>query len=216
MRIDGDTWRSATARCRSSTARMRNADGPIPYHWGLVELPRSGVARRSEEPSVSELFVLRSAQRRERRSVNARTPKVDPAVFRDKIVFVGVTAAGSVRRLRNAVFAAAGCPASRFTPRWRTTSCRTVFSCAAATAARVVVGGRARAGGGSRRDARCRRGGRRRLSPGISGLFGVGRDATIRRRLLAESVAADAGFVGGALWRRRATSISSKAARSGR
>ena len=194
---------SATARCRSSSARTRNADGDRIVSVGAHQLPRTGASRRSEAAvriRATAFFDLLNAenadrQRREAERRSGRLQGQDRLRRRDRD--------RSVRRVRDAVFAAARCRACRSTRRSPTTSCRIVSRRAAATAARVAVVLALALAGRSGRDARCRRGGRRRYRRHPRALFAWVATRALRARLLAESVAAGAGVVGGALWRRR-------------
>ena len=140
---------------------------------------------------------------------------IDPAVFRDKIVFVGTTAAGlfdvfetpfsqrqdarhpDPRRGRRRH------PVEPLHPRSRRPGPRRDR-------------GRRRARRRTGRRRRCPPGGRRRRRVAVRGGSVLARDAAVRRRLLAEPVAAGARLVARAVRRRRPTSTSSKGARSGR
>ena len=142
-------------------------------------------------------------------------PTVDPAVFRDKIVFVGTTAAG-LHDVFETPFANGKMPGINIHAAvaddisleplhsTRPTDARARRDRAdAALAAGIVATACARVvgDGGHARGHRC---------------DGLGRDAAVRRGPLAEPVAAGARFVGRAVRRRRVTSTSSRGARSGR
>ena len=169
--------RSAIARCRWRRGGRASADGDRRLSVGAHRLPRAGVSRRSD--SAGRIRATRSSIccSAEKQILNGQKPNVDPAVFKDKIVFVGVDGHRPVRRVRDAVCAAARCRACRSTPRWPTTSCRTGFIAPAGAARARRDGGRRRAGRRPRRDARCRRGGRRAAASRSSALFALDRDA---------------------------------------
>ena len=82
--------RSAIARCRCRGAHVATRGRAISVPVGAHRFPRSGAARRSEEPHLSDLLVLRSALLGGADSRRSRSRTIDPAVFNDKIVFVGV------------------------------------------------------------------------------------------------------------------------------
>ena len=92
--------RSADAAGNAAGEYRGRRDGDA---LGSHPLPRSGVSARLEAAAVSALLVLRSACTRRSRLLAEQKPDIDPAVFKDKIVFVGVTAAGLLRRVRNTV-----------------------------------------------------------------------------------------------------------------
>ncbi len=71
----------------------RSADGIRRYQWGLVNFRGPALLadlKSRPYPSYAFFDLLYS----EEQLLAGQTPNVDPAVFRDKIVFVGVTAAG--------------------------------------------------------------------------------------------------------------------------
>ncbi len=76
-----------------NTTRMATEDGVVSYLWGLIDFRGPALLddlKSRPYPSYSFFDLLYSdAQLQEN-----LTPKVDPEVFRDKLVFVGVTAAG--------------------------------------------------------------------------------------------------------------------------
>jgi adenylate cyclase len=93
LAIQGETLAIADRRMPLDTMRMSTADAPVSYLWGLIDFRGPALLadlKSRPYPSYSFFDLLYSdAQIQEH-----ETPKVDPAVFRDKIVFVGVTAAG--------------------------------------------------------------------------------------------------------------------------
>ena len=97
--VVGDT-RDAVGRADACDRRTA-IDG---YHWALINFrgPRASRRSRRRRPYPSyhffDLLQLGGAAPRQ-----ARHRTSIPSVFKDKIVFVGVTAAGLVRRLRDAV-----------------------------------------------------------------------------------------------------------------
>ena len=91
--IRGETLALADRRMPLDTVRMATEDGSVPFLWGLIDFRGPALLddlKSRPYPSYSFFDLLYSdAQIQEH-----ETPKVDPSVFRDKIVFVGVTAAG--------------------------------------------------------------------------------------------------------------------------
>jgi adenylate cyclase len=76
-----------------SWRHVRSSDGPVSYLWGLIDFRGSALLtdlKSRTYPRYSFFDLLQSQEQ-----VDAHmTPTVDPAVFRDRIVFVGTTAAG--------------------------------------------------------------------------------------------------------------------------
>ena len=94
VRIDGQ---SLIAGDRLMPLEMRRVNTEGRRHGdalGSHPFPRPGVSRRHEAASVSALLIFRSCSTRKSSLLAEQKPDIDPAVFRDKIVFVGVTAAG--------------------------------------------------------------------------------------------------------------------------
>ena len=74
--------------------RVKSQDGPRSLLLGPRQLPRSGAARRSQEPSLPAILVLRSAVCGGAAAGRADDRRSIRPMFKDKIVFVGVTASG--------------------------------------------------------------------------------------------------------------------------
>ena len=95
VRLDGDRLRdrrSRRCRCRWRTAEDRGRRRAS-ISGALINFRGPALLGRPEEPHLSEPIrssICCSSADRSRR----RKPAIDPAVFRDKIVFVGATAAG--------------------------------------------------------------------------------------------------------------------------
>ncbi|HEX3704253.1 MAG TPA: adenylate/guanylate cyclase domain-containing protein [Vicinamibacterales bacterium] len=72
---------------------VRSSEGTLSYLWGLIDFRGPALLadlKGRTYPTYSFFDVLQSQEQ-----IDAKmTPTVDPAVFRDKIVFVGTTAAG--------------------------------------------------------------------------------------------------------------------------
>ena len=71
----------------------RNADGTLQYQWGLINFHGPALLADMKSrpyPSYAFFDLLYS----EEQILAGQTPKIDPAAFKDKIVFVGVTASG--------------------------------------------------------------------------------------------------------------------------
>jgi len=87
---------------------------------GLIRTP-SGMERPFPSYEFRQVFAA------EQEILTNKKPRIDPAVFKDKIVFIGLTASGcstsSARRCRR--LSRARCPESRCTPASRTASWRT-------------------------------------------------------------------------------------------
>src|SRR5207249_6294695 len=91
--VEGDTLRLGDRRQPLLWRRIRTTDGVAAYQWALIAF--SGAAflddlrtRPYAHYSFWDLFYS------EEQILAGLKPKVDPAAFRDKIVFVGVTASG--------------------------------------------------------------------------------------------------------------------------
>ncbi len=93
VRIDGDTLHVGDRSIALELRRTRNADRAETYQWNLVNFRGPAfLDDLTHRPYASyRAFDLISA---ENDIVNGEKPKLDPAVFRDKIVFVGTTATG--------------------------------------------------------------------------------------------------------------------------
>jgi adenylate cyclase len=91
--LHGETLALADRRMPLSRMRMTTGDGAVSYLWGLIDFRGPALLDDlKSRPYASYSFfdlLYSDAQIAEH-----ETPKVDPSVFRDKIVFVGVTAAG--------------------------------------------------------------------------------------------------------------------------
>ena len=185
-----------------ATARMATEDGVVTYLLGAHQFRGPALLddlKSRPYPSYSFFDLLYSDEQ----ILSTSRPKVDPSVFRDKIVFVGATAAG-LSDVFETPFAGGKMPGIQIH----------------AAVADDILSNRFM---GRPSDAR---GSRRSWLPALV----VGLVATllpawwatahrrlsrrcsawaprrvVRRRLLAESVAAGAGVVGRAVWRRRAT-----------
>jgi adenylate cyclase len=91
--LDGTRLRFKDRALPLAWRHVKSADGTIDYLWGLIDFrgPALGADLKTRiYPSYSFFDLLQSQEQ-----VDAKmTPTVDPAAFRDKIVFVGATAAG--------------------------------------------------------------------------------------------------------------------------
>ena len=73
----------------SALLRVRTGDGDVQYQWGLVNFRGPALLadlKSRPYPSYAFFDLLMS----EEQLLAAQKPKVDPAVFKDTIVFVGV------------------------------------------------------------------------------------------------------------------------------
>lgn len=100
MELDPSSVRSEPGTMVMGDRRMptqlrttRNADGPLQYQWGLINFHGPALLADMKSrpyPSYAFFDLLYS----EEQILAGQTPKIDPSVFKDKIVFVGVTASG--------------------------------------------------------------------------------------------------------------------------
>ena len=141
--LEGQRFVVRDRGCRWSPARVLDAVGGTELPRAVDDadqLPGAGAGER--HPAVQVLSRRGTCSFREDQMLAGQKPLVDPAVFKDKIVFVGLTASGLVDVFQTP-FAAAPCPGSSCTPAWPTASCRTGSSRrrpGAAAAARDAVG----------------------------------------------------------------------------
>ena len=203
--------RSRDAARRGAASGARTASRAISGGSSIFAARRCSAISSSAPTRRYSFFDLAAA---EQEILNDRKPAIDPALFRDRIVFVGTTASG-LFDVFETPFSNGRMPG---------------INIHAAVADDVLSNRfiREASRGRPRRDGRCGRAGRRRRRDDAAGVVGdrgdrrvhrragLGRHAGVRRRLLAESVAAGAGLVVRAVRRRRRTSTSSKGARSGR
>ena len=93
VRIDGDVLRIGDRAMPLAWRRVRNVDGEQASQWALIDFkgpPLLDDLKSRTYTSYRAFDLLKS----ENQLIDAQKPDVDPAVFKDKIVFVGVTAAG--------------------------------------------------------------------------------------------------------------------------
>ena len=170
---------------------------------GSINFRGAGAARRSEAAHLPDAIPSSICSHAEQQILDDRKPDVDPVALPRPIVFVGTTAAGPLRRVRDAVLERQDarhpdpCRGRRrhavqpLHPRgaWSTSVSRPWLRsrCWSAWSRRCC-----RRGGRPRRPSR---GHRRSVRGSRRGLFAGG--------LLAEPVAAGAGLVVRAVWRRR-------------
>ncbi len=93
VRLDGTTLRLGDRAMPLEWREVRTADGSIRYLWSLVDFrgPAVGADMTTRTYPTYTFFDLLYSEEQIRAGV---APKVDPSVFRDKIVFVGATASG--------------------------------------------------------------------------------------------------------------------------
>jgi adenylate cyclase len=93
IRLDGTRLRYRDRVMPLAWRHVASSDGTLSYLWGLIDFRGPALLadlKRRTYPTYSFFDVLQSQEQ-----IDAKmTPTVDPAVFRDKIVFVGTTAAG--------------------------------------------------------------------------------------------------------------------------
>ena len=93
VHVDGDVLRIGDRALALSRRRTRSAEGDQTYQWALVNFRGPALLddlKSRPYPSYSFFDVLYSAQQ----LLDGQKPNIDPAVFKDKLVFVGVSATG--------------------------------------------------------------------------------------------------------------------------
>ena len=93
VRVENNTLRIGDRLMPISVRRTRSADGVRAYSWGLINFRGPALLEDLKSrpyPSYAFFDLLYS----EEQLLANQKPNIDPSVFKDKIVFVGVTAAG--------------------------------------------------------------------------------------------------------------------------
>jgi adenylate cyclase len=93
VRLDGTRLRYGDRVMPLTRRRVPAADGVLEYLWGPIDFRGPALLddlKSHTYPTYSFFDLLYSEQQ----IIEKQAPKIDPAAFRDKIVFVGVTAAG--------------------------------------------------------------------------------------------------------------------------
>jgi adenylate cyclase len=93
VRFDGNRLLMADRVMPLSWRQVKSSDGAERYQWGLINFRGPALLadlKRHTYPTYS-FFDLAAA---EQEILNERKPAIDPALFRDRIVFVGTTASG--------------------------------------------------------------------------------------------------------------------------
>ncbi len=93
VHVDGDALRMGDRLMPLSLRRTRSADGASAYQWGLIDFRGPALLadlKSRPYPRYAFFDLLYS----EEQILANQTPNIDPLAFKDKIVFVGVTAAG--------------------------------------------------------------------------------------------------------------------------
>jgi adenylate cyclase len=93
IRLDGTTLRIGDRAMPVTTRRVRSASGTMNYVWGLIDF-RGPALLEDLERRTYATYSFYDLEYSEEQILAGQKPSVDPALFRDKIVFVGVTAAG--------------------------------------------------------------------------------------------------------------------------
>ncbi len=93
VRIEGDTLVLGDRRMPMTWHRIRDSQGDISYQWGLIHFRGPALLADLETPtyahySAADLIISEDAL------LKGQPAKVNPAVFKDKLVFVGVTGEG--------------------------------------------------------------------------------------------------------------------------
>src|SRR5262245_2158410 len=93
VRLDDEDLQLGDRLMPLSTRRVEDADGVRPYLWGLIDFRGPALLEDMKSrpyPRYAFFDLLYS----EEQLLSNQKPNIDPSVFKDKIVFVGVTAAG--------------------------------------------------------------------------------------------------------------------------
>jgi adenylate cyclase len=93
IRLDGQVLRVGDRAMVLDWRRVKTATGTESYLWGLINFHGPALLADMKSrtyPTYSFFDVLYSQEQ----LLAGQTPDIDPSVFRDKIVFVGVTASG--------------------------------------------------------------------------------------------------------------------------
>jgi adenylate cyclase len=93
VRVDHDALRIGDRSMPLSVRRTRSANGEQAYQWGLINFRGPALLEDLKSrpyPSFAFFDLLYSEQQ----ILDGQQPKVDPAVFKDTIVFVGVSGTG--------------------------------------------------------------------------------------------------------------------------
>ena len=91
--VEGDALRVRDRRMPLEWRHVNNADGRYSYLWGLINFRGAALlADLKSRPYAAYSFfdILLSAEQ----AANDKKPDIDPSVFRNKIVFVGMGASG--------------------------------------------------------------------------------------------------------------------------
>ncbi len=93
VRVESTTLRVGKHVMPLALRHSRNADGRFSYLWGLIDFRGPPFLEDMERRPYANYraFDLIAA---ENDLLNGQTPTIDPAVFKDKVVFVGATATG--------------------------------------------------------------------------------------------------------------------------
>jgi adenylate cyclase len=93
VHVDGNILRIGDRATALSLRRTSNATGDQTYQWGLIDFrgpPLLDDLKSRPYPTYAFFDLLYSEQQ----ILDSQKPKIDPSIFKDKLVFVGVTATG--------------------------------------------------------------------------------------------------------------------------
>jgi adenylate cyclase len=93
VRFDGNRLVMGDRVMPLSWRTVKSADGAERYQWGLINF-RGPALRADLKRGTYSTYSFFNLVAAEQELLNNRKPSIDPSVFRDKIVFVGVTASG--------------------------------------------------------------------------------------------------------------------------
>ena len=123
IRVDGSLLKVGDRLVPLESRRVNTEDGVTSYLWYLINFRGPAFLpdlKTRPYPHYSFFDLLYS----EEQLLASQKPNIDPSVFHDKIVFVGVTAAG-LHDVFETPFAGGVMRVFRCTRRWPTIFCRT-------------------------------------------------------------------------------------------
>jgi len=93
VRIDGSRLRYRDRAMTLASRTVESSEGPNTYSWGLIDY-RGPAVYESMTRHTYETYSFVDLLYSEEQLLANQRPRVDPSVFRDRIVFVGATASG--------------------------------------------------------------------------------------------------------------------------
>jgi adenylate cyclase len=93
IRLDGATLRLGSREMPLQSRRVQTATGRVEYLWSLINF-RGPALLADLKHRTYQSYSFYDLVYSEEQILAGQKPSIDPSIFRDKIVFVGVTAAG--------------------------------------------------------------------------------------------------------------------------